>query len=47
VSEIGFAGGMRKRDTGTEAIMFPLLLISDDGEESLQIMKLLQVSERF
>jgi len=47
VSEIGFTGDMGGRDTGIEEIMFSLLLITDDREESLQIGELLQVSEQF
>jgi len=47
MSEIGFAGDTRRRDTGIEAVMFPLLLISDRREESLQIGELLQISEQF
>jgi hypothetical protein len=46
VSEIGFARDMKGRDTGVEAIVFPLLFISDDREESLQIMELLQPLEQ-
>jgi len=47
MSEISFTGDMRGRDTGIEAIMFSLLLISDDREESFQIGELLQISKQF
>jgi len=47
VSKIGFTGDMRTRDTGIEAIMFPLLFIPDSGEEGFQVRELLQVSEQF
>jgi len=47
VSEIGFTGDMRRRDTGIEAIMFPLFFITDDREESFQIGELLQISKQF
>jgi len=47
MSEISLTGDMTTRDTGIEAIMFSLFLIPDDGEESLQIGELLQVSEQF
>jgi hypothetical protein len=47
VSEIGFTGDMRRRDTGIEAIMFPLFFITDSREESFQIGELLQISEEF
>jgi len=47
VSEIGFTGDMRRRDTGIEAIMFSLLFITSDREESFQIGELLQVSKQF
>jgi len=47
VSEIGFTGDMRRRDTGIEAIMFSLLFIPDSREESFQIGELLQISEQF
>ena len=38
---------MRTRDTGIEAIMFPLLLIPDSREEGFQVGELLQISEQF
>jgi hypothetical protein len=41
VSEIGFTGDVTRRDTGIEAIVFPLLFISDDREESFQIREFL------
>jgi len=47
MSEIGFAGDMRRRDTGIEAIMFPLFLIPDDREKGFQVRELLQISEQF
>jgi hypothetical protein len=34
MSEIGFTGEMRRRDTGIEAIRLALLVISEDGEKS-------------
>ena len=46
MSEVGIPWDMRKRDTGIEAVIFSLLLISDYREESLQIGELLQVSEQ-
>ncbi len=45
VGEIGFTGDVRRRDTRIEAIMFSFLFISNEREKSLQIGKLLQVSE--
>ena len=47
MSEIGFTGDVRRRDTRIEAIMFSLLFIPNDGEESFKIGELLQVSEEF
>jgi len=47
MSEIGFTGDMRRRDAGIEAVMFSLLIVPEDGEESFQIGELLQVSEQF
>jgi hypothetical protein len=47
MSEISLTGDMTTRDTGIEAIMFSLFLIPDDGEKSLEIGELLQVSEQF
>jgi hypothetical protein len=41
MSEIGLTGDMRRRDACIEAIMFPLLLISDHREKSFQIGELL------
>jgi hypothetical protein len=47
MSEIGFAGDMRRRETGIEAIRFPLFLIPDDREKGFQVRELLQISEQF
>jgi hypothetical protein len=46
VSEIGFTGNMRGRDTRIETIMSSLFFIPNEGEEGFEIGELLQVSEQ-